>query len=65
MELAVHMHGRTFLASAALGAAVLSRPVLAKDNRAWMLRFVPQSDLTIIDPVFGRRRPCRWRRRAH
>lgn len=46
------MQRRTFLASAALGAASLSRPALAQDSRARTLRFVPQSDLTIIDPVF-------------
>ena len=45
------MHRRSFLAAAAGSAALLSRPALAQGQRN-TLRFVPQSDLTVIDPVF-------------
>ncbi len=46
------MHRRSLLALAAGSAAVgLSRPALAQSTSR-TLRFVPQSDLTILDPVF-------------
>ena len=33
------------------GAALLARPALAQGGRAGTLRFIPQSDLTILDPL--------------
>ena len=45
---------RTFLGGAAAAAAapfLPARPALAQGGRASVLRFVPQSDLTIVDPV--------------
>ncbi|MFC7555440.1 ABC transporter substrate-binding protein [Pseudoroseomonas wenyumeiae] len=45
------MQRRSFLAVAAGSVASLSRPALAQGQRN-TLRFVPQSDLTVIDPVF-------------
>jgi len=45
------MHRRSFLTAAAGSAVLLSRPALAQAQRT-TLRFVPQSDLTVIDPVF-------------
>jgi peptide/nickel transport system substrate-binding protein len=45
------MQRRSFLAVAAGSLASLSRPALAQGQRN-TLRFVPQSDLTVIDPVF-------------
>ncbi|MDJ0388002.1 ABC transporter substrate-binding protein [Roseomonas sp. E05] len=44
------MHRRTLLASAA-AAAVLPRPSLAQPASARVLKYVPQADLTITDPV--------------
>ena len=45
---------RTFLGGTAAAAAapfLPARPALAQGGRASVLRFVPQSDLTIVDPV--------------
>jgi peptide/nickel transport system substrate-binding protein len=44
------MKRRTFLAGALSGAAALARPALAKPASSRVLKFVPQSDLAIIDP---------------
>jgi peptide/nickel transport system substrate-binding protein len=41
---------RTLLTGAA--AATLARPALAQPAAARVLRYVPQSDLTVLDPVF-------------
>ncbi|KAA2212092.1 ABC transporter substrate-binding protein [Teichococcus oryzae] len=43
------MHRRTLLAAAA--ASALARPSLAQPARGRVLRYVPQSDLTVTDPV--------------
>ena len=43
------MQRRTLLASAA--AALLARPGFAQPNANRVLRFIPQSDLTVVDPV--------------
>ncbi|WP_267427870.1 ABC transporter substrate-binding protein [Methylobacterium sp. GC_Met_2] len=45
---------RTFLGGAAAASTVSflpARPAIAQGSRASVLRFVPQSDLTIVDPV--------------
>ncbi len=44
------MQRRAFLAS---GAAALAAPSLVRAQSAQELRFIPQSDLTIVDPVFS------------
>lgn len=43
------MHRRTLLGAAA--AATVARPGLARAATASTLRFVPQSDLTVLDPI--------------
>ena len=43
------MHRRTLLTAAAAG--LLARPALAQPAGSRVLRYVPQSDLTVIDPV--------------
>jgi peptide/nickel transport system substrate-binding protein len=43
------MHRRTLMAAAA--AAALARPSLAQPANARVLKYVPQSDLTVTDPV--------------
>ena len=52
---------RTLLAGgAALGpAAALSRPVLAQGDAARVLRFIPQADVTILDPLATTAYPTR------
>ena len=51
------MQRRSFLRSAALlplgglAPSVLARPALAQDRRARTLRFVPQANLTVLDPI--------------
>ncbi|MGY4802960.1 ABC transporter substrate-binding protein [Teichococcus aerofrigidensis] len=46
------MQRRSFLTSAAgLGAAALARPSLAQGQGAHVLRFIPQADLSILDPL--------------
>nr|WP_240789839.1 hypothetical protein [Roseomonas sp. HF4] len=42
------MHRRSFLAVAALG---LHRPALAQGAAAHTLRFIPQADVTALDPM--------------
>jgi peptide/nickel transport system substrate-binding protein len=42
-----------FKATAALGAASLAVPSLARAQGANVLRFVPAADLTLVDPVFN------------
>ena len=44
---------RTVLGATVLsaGAAILARPALAQGGRPGTLRFIPQSDLTILDPL--------------
>ena len=37
---------------AGAGAAILARPALAQSSAAQVLRYVPQTDLTVLDPVF-------------
>lgn len=44
------MHRRHFLAAA--GTSLLARPAFAQPAAARVLRFVPQTDLTVVDPVF-------------
>lgn len=44
--------GAAGLAGAALARAALARPALAQPAGARVLRYVPQSDLTVLDPVF-------------
>ena len=44
------MYRRTLLAGAA-AAAVMPRPSLAQSARSRVLTYVPQADLTVIDPV--------------
>ena len=46
------MQRRTFLASAPALAATLAAPRLARAAAPRVLRFVPQSDLTVLDPVW-------------
>jgi peptide/nickel transport system substrate-binding protein len=36
----------------AAGAAMLARPALGQNSRATTLRFVPQANLSVLDPVF-------------
>ena len=43
------MHRRTLLSGA---AALLSAPAIAQPAKATTLRFVPQANLTLLDPVF-------------
>ena len=52
---------RTLLAGgAALGpAAALSRPALAQGDAARVLRFIPQADVTILDPLATTAYPTR------
>lgn len=40
---------RTLLAAS--GAALLARPALAQDAKATTLRFIPQADVTVLDPL--------------
>lgn len=42
---------RTILAAS--GAAAITAPQIARAQRAKVLRFVPQTDLTVLDPVFN------------
>src|SRR3954462_8562167 len=35
----------------ATGAAALARPALAQGDRATTLRFIPQADVTVLDPL--------------
>jgi peptide/nickel transport system substrate-binding protein len=44
------MHRRTFLANATAATVALSRPALAQ-AQSKPLRYVPQTDLTVLDPV--------------
>ncbi len=49
------MKRRTFLktaAASALASPILARPSLAQDWRATTLRFVPQANLTSLDPIW-------------
>src|ERR1700758_360636 len=43
------MHRRTFLAAS---AAALARPAIALAQNKRVLRFIPQSDLVIVDPIW-------------
>jgi peptide/nickel transport system substrate-binding protein len=43
------MHRRTFLAST---AAVLAAPAIARGAAASVLKFVPQADLAVLDPIW-------------
>ena len=47
------MKRRTFLysAGAAIGTTALARPALAQAAGTRVLKFIPQSDLTVVDPV--------------
>lgn len=42
---------RVLTGAAALAAGVVARPALAQPSRARVLRYVPQVDLTVVDPV--------------
>ncbi|MCW3475240.1 ABC transporter substrate-binding protein [Limobrevibacterium gyesilva] len=47
------MDRRSFLATGAAAAtAALARPALAQSERQRVLRFVPYSDLTVLDPIW-------------
>ncbi|MBO1076823.1 ABC transporter substrate-binding protein [Roseomonas marmotae] len=46
------MHRRTLLQGAALGGLALARPALAQPTRGSTLRFVPQANLTALDPIW-------------
>jgi peptide/nickel transport system substrate-binding protein len=46
------MHRRTLLQGAALGGLALARPGLAQPAQASTLRFVPQANLTALDPIW-------------
>ncbi len=43
------MHRRTFIAS---GAAALSAPSIVRAQNSRVLRFIPQADLTVLDPMW-------------
>ncbi|RKK03472.1 ABC transporter substrate-binding protein [Pseudoroseomonas wenyumeiae] len=45
------MQRRSFIAGAALATAALSAPRLASAQKASVLRFMPQADLALLDPV--------------
>jgi peptide/nickel transport system substrate-binding protein len=46
------IHRRTLLKAAAATAAPLAAPAIAQDWRATTLRFVPQANLSVLDPVW-------------
>ena len=47
------MRRRTFLGAAGLGAAgALAAPSLGRAAPTRVLKFIPQSDVTILDPIF-------------
>jgi peptide/nickel transport system substrate-binding protein len=46
------MHRRTFLKASAAGAVALATPAIAQPTRASTLRFVPQANLTSLDPIW-------------
>jgi peptide/nickel transport system substrate-binding protein len=46
------MKRRGFLAASAASAAALAIPSLARAQGAGVLRFIPQADLTVLDPVW-------------
>jgi peptide/nickel transport system substrate-binding protein len=50
-EESASMQRRSFLAGAAAIAAAPIRPAIAQTTRPGVLRYVPQADLTVIDPV--------------
>jgi peptide/nickel transport system substrate-binding protein len=50
------MHRRTFLASS---AATLAAPMLARAAGANVLRFVPQTDVAVLDPIWTTTYPTR------
>src|SRR3954453_7553973 len=43
------MHRRTFLASASVA---LAAPAIARGEASQVLKFVPQADLAVLDPVW-------------
>ena len=43
------IHRRTLLAA---GAALPAAPAVAQNTRATTLRFVPQANLSVLDPIF-------------
>ena len=45
----MHIDRRTFIAGS---AASLARPALAQSNNHRLIRFIPQADLTILDPTW-------------
>jgi peptide/nickel transport system substrate-binding protein len=45
------MQRRTFLAGAAAGSAILARPAIAQSGKTNVMRYVPQADVAVIDPV--------------
>ena len=46
------MQRRTFLATAATAAALPHSFAIGQPSRARTLRFVPQANLTLLDPIF-------------
>ena len=46
------MKRRTLLQTAGAGAAVLAAPRLARAQKDRVLKFIPQSDLTVLDPIW-------------
>ncbi len=46
------MHRRTFLKTASAGAAALAAPNLARAQGNRVLKFIPQSDLAVLDPIW-------------
>jgi peptide/nickel transport system substrate-binding protein len=47
------MHRRSFLKTASAGAVALSTPHIASAQAARALKFVPQADLAVLDPVYA------------
>ena len=46
------MKRRTFLQTAAAGAASLAAPPIARAEGSRVLKFIPQADLTVLDPIW-------------
>lgn len=53
------MHRRQFLLSTAASTFVLAAPAIVRAQSQSVLRFIPQGDLTILDPVFSTATPTR------
>ncbi|MCL2427919.1 MAG: twin-arginine translocation signal domain-containing protein, partial [Alphaproteobacteria bacterium] len=46
------MNRRSFLVGAGAGVAALAAPGLARAAGERVLKFIPQSDLTVLDPIW-------------